>query len=116
MIRLSGSKNIKIEFTGLRHGEKLYEELLNASENTIKTHHEKIMIARVREYEYEKVKDQIEGLINISYQYDDMRTVKKMKEIVPEFQSINSPYEAVDRLLEKLEDKESVKIQDTFSI
>ncbi|KAF5070878.1 UDP-N-acetyl-alpha-D-glucosamine C6 dehydratase [anaerobic digester metagenome] len=116
MIRLSGSQNIKIEFTGLRHGEKLYEELLNASENTIKTHHEKIMIARVREYEYEKIKDQIEGLIEISYQYDDMRTVKKMKEIVPEFQSINSPYEAVDRLLEKLEDKESVKIQDAFSI
>ena len=74
------------------------------------------MIARVREYEYEKVKDQIEELIEISYQYDDMRTVKKMKEIVPEFQSINSPYEAVDRLLEKLEDKESVKIQDAFSI
>lgn len=116
MIRLSGSQNIKIEFTGLRHGEKLYEELLNASENTIKTHHEKIMIARVREYEYEKIKDQIEGLIEISYQYDDMRTVKKMKEIVPEFQSINSPYEAIDRLLEKLEDKESVKIQDAFSI
>ena len=116
MIRLSGSQNIKIEFTGLRHGEKLYEELLNASENTIKTHHEKIMIAQVREYEYEKVKDQIEELIEISYQYDDMRTVKKMKEIVPEFQSINSPYEAVDRLLEKLEDKESVKIQDAFSI
>ena len=116
MIRLSGSQNIKIEFTGLRHGEKLYEELLNASENTIKTHHEKIMIARVREYEYEKVKNQIEGLIEISYQYDDMRTVKKMKEIVPEFQSINSPYEAIDRLLEKLEDKESVKIQDAFSI
>ena len=116
MIRLSGSQNIKIEFTGLRHGEKLYEELLNASENTIKTHHEKIMIARVREYEYEKVKDQIEELIEISYQYDDMRTVKKMKEIVPEFQSINSPYEAIDRLLEKLEDKESVKIQDAFSI
>jgi len=116
MIRLSGSQNIKIEFTGLRHGEKLYEELLNASENTIKTHHEKIMIAQVREYEYEKVKDQIEGLIEISYQYDDMRTVKKMKEIVPEFQSINSPYEAIDRLLEKLEDKESVKIQDAFSI
>ena len=116
MIRLSGSQNIKIEFTGLRHGEKLYEELLNASENTIKTHHEKIMIARVREYEYEKVKDQIEELIEISYQYDDMRTVKKMKEIVPEFQSINSPYEAVDRLLEKLEDKDSVKIQDAFSI
>lgn len=116
MIRLSGSQNIKIEFTGLRHGEKLYEELLNDAENTLKTHHDKIMIAEVREYEYEEVKNQIEKLITISYQYDDMRTVKKMKEIVPEFQSINSPYEAVDRLLEKLEDKEGVKIQDAFSI
>ena len=116
MIRLSGSQNIKIEFTGLRHGEKLYEELLNDAERTVKTHHDKIMIAQVREYEYEEVKDKIEKLISVSYQYDDMRTVKKMKEIVPEFQSINSPYEAVDRLLEKLEDKESVKIQDAFSI
>jgi FlaA1/EpsC-like NDP-sugar epimerase len=115
MIRLSGSNNIKIEFTGLRHGEKLYEELLNASENTIKTHHEKIMIAQVREYEYEKVKDQIDELIKISYQYDDMLTVRKMKEIVPEFRSINSPYEAVDRMLENAEERESVK-QDTFSI
>ncbi|MPM97393.1 UDP-N-acetyl-alpha-D-glucosamine C6 dehydratase [bioreactor metagenome] len=116
MIRLSGSKNIKIEFTGLRHGEKLYEELLNNAEHTKPTHHEKIMIAQVREYEYEGVKDQIDRLINVSYQYDDMRTVKKMKEIVPEFRSINSPYEAIDRLLEKLEDKEGIKIQDTFSI
>ena len=116
MIRLSGSQNIKIEFTGLRHGEKLYEELLSDAERTVKTHHDKIMIAQVREYEYEEVKDKIEKLISVSYQYDDMRTVKKMKEIVPEFQSINSPYEAVDRLLEKLEDKESVKIQDAFSI
>lgn len=115
MIRLSGSNNIKIEFTGLRHGEKLYEELLNASENTIKTHHEKIMIAQVREYDYEKVKDQIDELIKISYQYDDMLTVRKMKEIVPEFRSINSPYEAVDRMLENAEERESVK-QDTFSI
>jgi FlaA1/EpsC-like NDP-sugar epimerase len=110
-----GFNNIKIEFTGLRHGEKLYEELLNASENTIKTHHEKIMIAQVREYEYEKVKDQIDELIKISYQYDDMLTVRKMKEIVPEFRSINSPYEAVDRMLENAEERESVK-QDTFSI
>lgn len=116
MIRLSGSKNIKIEFTGLRHGEKLYEELLNNAEHTKPTHNEKIMIAQVREYEYEGVRDQIEKLINISYQYDDMRTVKKMKEIVPEFRSINSPYEAVDRLLEKLDDKATVKIQDAFSI
>ena len=102
MIRLSGSQNVKIEFTGLRHGEKLYEELLNNAEHTKPTHHEKIMVADVREYEYSEVSKQIEALIKVSYDYDDMRTVKKMKEIVPEFQSINSPFEAVDRLLEKI--------------
>lgn len=102
MIRLSGSQNVKIEFTGLRHGEKLYEELLNVAEHTKPTHHEKIMIADVREYEYEEVKEKIDVLIETSYKYDDMRTVKKMKEIVPEFKSINSPYEAVDKLIQKL--------------
>jgi len=102
MIRLSGSKHIKIEFTGLRHGEKLYEELLNVAEHTKPTHHEKIMIADVREYVYAEVSQKIDALIQVSYDYDDMRTVKKMKEIVPEFQSINSPFEAVDRLLEKI--------------
>ena len=102
MIRLSGTPNVKIEFTGLRHGEKLYEELLNLKELTKPTHHEKIMIAEVREYEYAEVSRQIDNLIKVSYDYDDMRTVKKMKEMVPEFRSINSPYEAVDRLLEKL--------------
>ena len=102
MIRLSGSKNIKIEFTGLRHGEKLYEELLNKAEHTKPTYHEKIMIADVREYEYEEVSWKVDTLIHISYEYDDMRTVKKMKEIVPEFRSINSPLEVVDRLLERL--------------
>lgn len=61
------------------------------------------------------MKDQIDELIKISYQYDDMLTVRKMKEIVPEFRSINSPYEAVDRMLENAEERESVK-QDTFSI
>lgn len=102
MIRLSGTPNVKIKFTGLRHGEKLYEELLNLKELTKPTHHEKIMIAEVREYEYAEVSRQIDNLIKVSYDYDDMRTVKKMKEMVPEFRSINSPYEAVDRLLEKL--------------
>ena len=102
MIRLSGTPNVKIEFTGLRHGEKLYEELLNLKELTKPTHHEKIMIAEVREYEYAEVSRQIDNLIKVSYDYDDMRTVKKMKEMVPEFQSINSPFEAVDRLLEKI--------------
>lgn len=108
MIRLSGSKNIKIEFTGLRHGEKLYEELLNKAEHTKPTYHEKIMIADVREYEYEEVSRKVDGLIHASYEYDDMRTVKKMKEIVPEFQSINSPFEAVDRLLERVSAKDAI--------
>jgi FlaA1/EpsC-like NDP-sugar epimerase len=107
MIRLSGSKNIKIEFTGLRHGEKLYEELLNNAEHTKPTHHEKIMIANVREYEYSEVSHMIDSLINVSYEYDDMRTVKKMKEIVPEFRSINSPFEVVDRLLDKMSEEAS---------
>lgn len=103
MIRLSGSQNIKIEFTGLRHGEKLYEELLNTAEHTKPTHHDKIMIADVREYEYADVSRKIDALIELSYEYDDMRTVRAMKEIVPEFQSINSPFEAVDRLMEKIQ-------------
>ena len=102
MIRLSGTPSIKIEFTGLRHGEKLYEELLNDTEKTKPTHHEKIMVADVREYEYAEVSEKIDTLINVSYEYDDMRTVKKMKEIVPEFESKNSPFEVVDRLLGKL--------------
>lgn len=110
MIRLSGSKNIKIEFTGLRHGEKLYEELLNKAEQTKPTYHEKIMIAEVREYEYTEVNRSINALIKTSFEYDDMRTVKAMKEIVPEFRSINSPFEAVDRLLNKIS-KEAIIVQ-----
>lgn len=101
MIRLSGSTNVKIEFTGLRHGEKLYEELLNTEENTIKTHHEKIMIAQVQDYDYLEVDDKIKNLIQVSYRYDTLRTVKIMKEIVPEFKSLNSPYETVDRLIDQ---------------
>lgn len=99
MIRLSGTPHIKIEFTGLRHGEKLYEELLNDAESTIKTYHDKITIAQVREYAFEEVKEKINNLIAASYTEDDYYIVKKMKEIVPEFQSKNSPYEAVDRLI-----------------
>lgn len=107
MIRLSGTNNVKIEFTGLREGEKLYEELLNQAEHTKPTHHEKIMIADVRVYQFEEVTQKIDALIKSSYEYDDMRTVRKMKEIVPEFQSLNSPFEAVDRILEKIA-KESI--------
>ena len=107
MIRLSGSTNVKIEFTGLREGEKLYEELLNQAEHTKPTHHEKIMIADVREYEYHEITQMIDTLIRSSYEYDDMKTVRTMKEIVPEFKSINSPFEAVDKVLQKTS-KESV--------
>lgn len=99
MIRLSGSSDVKIEFTGLRHGEKLYEELLSSAEHTKPTHHEKIMVADVNEYEYEDANSKIEDLIQTSYDYDAMRTVKRMKQLVPEFRSINSPFEAIDKLL-----------------
>ena len=96
MIRLSGARNVKIKFTGLRPGEKLYEEVLNDLEGTKPTFHEKIRIAEVREYDYDQVCKDIDELINISRRYDDMATVKKMKEIVPEYKSNNSVYERLD--------------------
>jgi FlaA1/EpsC-like NDP-sugar epimerase len=96
MISLSGAKNIKIEFTGLRDGEKLYEEVLNEREDTMPTYHDKIRIAAVREYDYEKVSNDIEDLLEISKHYDKMDTVRKMKEMVPEYKSNNSIYEALD--------------------
>ena len=97
MISLSGAKNVKVEFTGLRPGEKLYEEVLNELEGTKPTFHEKIRIAEVREYDFEEVSRNIDSLIALSKQYDDMATVKKMKEIVPEYKSNNSKYEALDK-------------------
>lgn len=97
MISLSGRNDVRIEFTGLRHGEKLYEELLNVKEFTKPTYHEKIMIATVREYDYDEVKVRIQNMIDESYSYDQMRIVKAMKEIVPEFVSKNSCYEALDK-------------------
>ena len=96
MIALSGAKNVKIEFTGLREGEKLYEEVLNELEGTKPTFHEKIRIAQVREYDYAEVAKEIDELIEISKQFDDMETVRKMKEIVPEYKSNNSVYEKLD--------------------
>ncbi|MEG0039904.1 MAG: polysaccharide biosynthesis protein, partial [Bacteroides sp.] len=96
MINLSGRNEVKIEFTGLRHGEKLYEELLNIKELTKPTYHEKIMVATVREYDYDEVKQRIQQLIDISYTYDQMKTVMAMKDIVPEFLSKNSCFEALD--------------------
>jgi len=97
MIKLSGAKNVEIKFTGLRPGEKLYEEVLNELEGTKPTFHEKIRIAEVREYDYDKVCKDIDELIEISKRYDDMATVKKMKEIVPEYKSNNSIYEKLDK-------------------
>ena len=97
MIKLSGAKNVEIKFTGLRPGEKLYEEVLNELEGTKPTFHEKIRIAEVREYDYDKVCKDIDDLIEISKHYDDMATVKKMKEIVPEYKSNNSIYEKLDK-------------------
>lgn len=96
MINLSGRKDIKIEFMGLRHGEKLYEELLNTKETTKPTHHEKIMIAKVREYDYDTVSKEIQSLIEASFNFDTMETVRMMKKIVPEFLSRNSEFEVLD--------------------
>jgi FlaA1/EpsC-like NDP-sugar epimerase len=96
MIRLSGRQDVKIEFTGLRHGEKLYEELLATKENTKPTSHDKIMIADVREYDYDDISDDINNLIEGSYMFDSMRTVGRMKDLVPEFKSLNSPYSVLD--------------------
>ena len=97
MIKLSGAKNVEIKFTGLRPGEKLYEEVLNELEGTKPTFHEKIRIAEVREYDYDEVCKAIDSLIEISKHYDAMKTVKKMKEIVPEYKSNNSIYEKLDK-------------------
>lgn len=97
MIQLSGAKDIEIKFTGLRDGEKLFEEVLNNAEGTKPTHHPKIMIAQVRENDYETAKRNEEELLQISYTHDDMAIVKKMKEIVPEFKSKVSKYEVLDK-------------------
>lgn len=97
MIQLSGAKDIEIKFTGLRDGEKLFEEVLNDAEGTKPTHHPKIMIAQVRENDYETAKRNEDELLQISYTHDDMAIVKKMKEIVPEFKSKVSKYEVLDK-------------------
>ena len=96
MIALSGAKDVKIEYTGLREGEKLYEEVLNELENTKPTFHEKIRIAQVREYDYEDVCRAIDDLVETAKHFDNMETVRKMKQIVPEYKSNNSVYEVLD--------------------
>jgi FlaA1/EpsC-like NDP-sugar epimerase len=102
MIRLSGlipNQDIAIEYSGLRPGEKLYEELLNDLENTKPTHHEKIMVAQVREYDFNTINSSITELVKLSCQYKDRRVVQLMKDIVPEFKSNNSIYEELDGLI-----------------
>jgi FlaA1/EpsC-like NDP-sugar epimerase len=96
MIKLSGMSNIQIQYTGLREGEKLYEEVLNEKENTKPSFHKKIRIATVREYDYDQIKKEIDELYEISKHYNNMETVKKMKEIVPEYISNNSVYTSLD--------------------
>lgn len=96
MISLSGAKNVEIKFTGLRAGEKLYEEVLANDENSLPSFNDKIRIAKVREYDYQNVEKDIEDLLNISETFDSKAIVKKMKEIVPEYISLNSVYETLD--------------------
>ena len=96
MIMLSGAKNVEIKYTGLREGEKLYEEVLNENENTLPSFHKKIRIAMVRNYEYDEAERDIEELCDIAAKYDDMATVGKMKDIVPEYISKHSRYEVLD--------------------
>ena len=96
MIQLSGAKDVKIVYTGLRPGEKLYEEVLSNTENTLPSFHEKIRIAKVKEYDFEQVSQEIDALVELAKSYDEMKIVGKMKEIVPEFVSKNSVYSALD--------------------
>lgn len=96
MIALSGAKDVKIEFSGLRDGEKLFEELLATKENTKPSNHPKIMVAQVREYPYELALQNEKELHELSFTADDMDIVKRMKVIVPEFKSNNSKYEILD--------------------
>ena len=97
MIKLSGAKGIKIEYTGLREGEKLYEEVLNDAEITLPTFHPKIKIAKVREYDYDNIRKEIDDLIEKAHTGDDMTIVAKMKSIVVEFKSQHSRFEILDK-------------------
>ena len=96
MITLSGAKNIEIQFTGLRPGEKLYEEVLSNSEDTLPSFHQKIRVAKVREYDFKQVSKDVDDLIALSQTYDNMKIVAKMKAIVPEYKSNNSVYSVLD--------------------
>lgn len=114
MIKLAGlqpDKDIKIVYSGLRPGEKLYEELLNDGENTMPTHHEKIKISEVINYPYKKVTDDINELIMLNNQGDDMAMVNKMKKIVPEFISKNSQFENLDNKVQNAIHIENPKLR-----
>ncbi len=97
MIQLSQAENVEIKFTGLRDGEKLYEEVLNEKETTLPTVHPKIHVAKVREYQYDAVSAQIDALVKQSYYDTDMEIVRSMKRLVPEFKSQHSVYEQLDK-------------------
>lgn len=97
IIDLSGARDVEIKYTGLRDGEKLYEEVLSDKEQTLTTSHPKIMVAKVREYDYAIARKNEEELLELSYTYDDMAIVRKMKDIVPEYKSQHSKYEALDK-------------------
>lgn len=106
MIQIAGfvpEKDIKIEFIGLRPGEKLYEELLNNKETTLPTQNEKILVAKVREYDYAKVEADIEAMIQLAKRFEVLETVRAMKRLVPEFKSRNSHFEQLDKELETME-------------
>ena len=102
MIKLSGLKedtDIKIIYTGLRPGEKLYEELLASSENSLPTYHKQILVGKVREYEFKEVIQFIDELIQLFNTQNNERIVAKMKDIVPEFLSNNSVFQTLDKNL-----------------
>ena len=96
MISLSGAYNVEIKYTGLRPGEKLFEEVLSSTEDTLPSFNKKIRIAKVREYDYDKAKEAIEELKAVAESYDDVKIVEKMKEIVPEYIPNNSRYSQLD--------------------
>lgn len=92
MIKLSGAQGIEIKYTGLRAGEKLYEEVLSNTENTLPSFHKKIRISKVREYDFDRVEQDIHQLIEVSKSFDKLETVRKMQEIVPEYHPNNTAY------------------------
>lgn len=101
MVQLAGltlGKDIQIVYSGLRPGEKLFEELLATKENTLPTHNPQIMVGKVREYEYKEVSKNIDELVSLLHDQDSTAVVRKMKEIVPEFKSRNSVYEELDKI------------------